>query len=229
MHRSLKAWGQANSFPFGCAGDLTTNGDASWTHNISPTEKWANPGGDFDPTSSASQIITTVGPYTWGPTVGLTQDVQNWVDNPNQNFGWIFVGAEQASGSAKGFSSLESINCADNSNCPRIEIDYTPDLVDVSAPGNGGSFHLTAVVPNPSPGKTGIHFSLAQSGPARLSIFNVRGRHIATLVDGILEAGSHLYDFRGLDKRGNLVMSGVYIARLEVGGEMKSRKFVLAR
>jgi hypothetical protein len=79
--------------------------------------------------------------------------------------------------------------------------------------------------PNPFNPRTTIAFRLAADVPgARLAVFDLRGRHVATLVDGALSAGEHRIDWqpRGLS-------SGVYLYRLEAGGETAAGKMVLVR
>ena len=47
-----------------------------------------------------------------------------------------------------------------------------------------------------------------------LSIHDVRGRTVATLVEGTLDAGNHVRQWHGLDQRGQPVASGAYLVRL---------------
>jgi hypothetical protein len=67
-------------------------------------------------------------PYTWSGQ-GLINDVQSWVANPAQNFGWILVGEEVAAGSAKRFRAREF---PDALTVPKLTVTYLPN--PVSAP-----------------------------------------------------------------------------------------------
>lgn len=81
--------------------------------------------------------------------------------------------------------------------------------------------------PNPFRAGTQIRFDLPRSESVRLDVFDVAGRRVRTLVDGILPAGSHQveWDSRGDDRE--LLSSGVYHYRLSAGGEHVERKMVL--
>jgi enediyne biosynthesis protein E4 len=68
--------------------------------------------------------------------------------------------------------------------------------------------------PNPFNPSTTIGFALAQSGPTRLDIFTVDGRHVRTLVSEDLNAGEHSVTWTGQDESGRTVASGAYFYRL---------------
>ncbi len=81
--------------------------------------------------------------------------------------------------------------------------------------------------PNPfNPGTT-IRFDLAEAGVVRLMITDVTGRAVATLLDGFAEAGPHEVSWRGRDKDGQSVSSGVYLYRLTGVGGDETRKMIL--
>ncbi len=90
-------------------------------------------------------------------------------------------------------------------------------------------FQLAQNYPNPfNPGTT-ISFYLAAPADASLEVFNVQGRLVARLTDGPLSAGWHECVWDGRDASGAAVGSGVYLARLRIGGETKSIKMSLMR
>ena len=73
--------------------------------------------------ASASQsVAATIAFYTWGPTPQLTADVQNWLDAPGTNFGWILTGNESQLQSARRFDSRENLQTTFR---PMLTIDYT--------------------------------------------------------------------------------------------------------
>ncbi|PAP79415.1 hypothetical protein B1759_13885 [Rubrivirga sp. SAORIC476] len=83
---------------------------------------------------------------------------------------------------------------------------------------------LTSIAPNPSTGSARVSFALPEAGPVRLTVIDVRGRSVATLVDGPLGAGRHEAT---LDS-GSLA-AGVYMVRLEGGGSVVTRQAVVVR
>jgi hypothetical protein len=83
--------------------------------------------------------------------------------------------------------------------------------------------------PNPFNPSTMLTYAIPQTGRARLSIYDVQGREVNVLLDGLQTAGEHTVEWNGRDLHGNSAVSGVYIIRLEVGGQVRTRKLVLAR
>jgi flagellar hook assembly protein FlgD len=55
------------------------------------------------------------------------------------------------------------------------------------------------------------------------------GRRVVTLVSGRLEAGHHELSWLGRDQNGHQVASGLYVSRLESGGEVLTRKMLLLK
>jgi endonuclease/exonuclease/phosphatase family metal-dependent hydrolase len=94
------------------------------------------------------------------------------------------------------------------------------DDADASPAG----FELLPNYPNPFNPSTVIGFRLSVFGQARLSVYDVLGREIAVLVDGVMSAGTHqaTFDATGLS-------SGVYIVRLNTEEGFQSRRMMLVK
>lgn len=88
---------------------------------------------------------------------------------------------------------------------------------------------VTSAWPNPFNPAVSLAFTLPRDGPARLTVHDLRGRLVATLVDGALPAGSHGAMWHGRDLEGRSVPSGTYLAVLEAQGARSSHKLMLAR
>lgn len=125
LRPALQNWGEGTSVAGGGegGGGPSTPGDATWLHTFFNTSFWTNPGGDYSATPSASLPVGGVGAYTWASNAQFVADVQNWLDNPGANFGWVILGDEVTSSSAKRFDSR---NNATPANRPLLTIDYTP-------------------------------------------------------------------------------------------------------
>jgi hypothetical protein len=121
LHRVTADWGEGDAASSGGGGALATFGDSTWVHRFYDTEDWADPGGDFDPTSIATAVVADTGSYAWGSTPALVADVQRWLDAPAANFGWILLGGEDAASTAKRFASRES---PDPSMHPRLVVEF---------------------------------------------------------------------------------------------------------
>lgn len=106
LHRVTSDWGEGESFSTGGTGAQASPGDASWTHAILPDRLWREPGGDFEPAPSASQVVAGSGSYRW-TGAGLLTDVADWLQQPSGNFGWLVMGGESGPGTARRFDSRE--------------------------------------------------------------------------------------------------------------------------
>jgi carbon monoxide dehydrogenase subunit G len=147
LHRVLKDWGEGTSNAAGQEGGgaPASTGDATWVHTFFDTQTWTTQGGDFAAATSASTVVSSIGPYNW-TGAGLVDDVQRWIDDPSTNFGWELLGDESSTMSAKRFDSRET---AVASNRPVLTITYTtsdqPSLtIDDATVTEGDSGTVTA-------------------------------------------------------------------------------------
>ncbi|MBD3401733.1 T9SS type A sorting domain-containing protein [candidate division GN15 bacterium] len=83
--------------------------------------------------------------------------------------------------------------------------------------------------PNPFNPETRIAFELPVSGRVRLSVYNVLGQEVTTLIDSDLGAGRHEVSWRGTDRSGQAVSSGIYLYRLETQAQVLTRKMMLLK
>ena len=83
---------------------------------------------------------------------------------------------------------------------------------------------LRANYPNPFNPSTVIAYQLALSGNVKLSVFDVLGREVAVLVNGVMPAGSHTVTFDASN-----LTSGMYLYRLDSGGMVFTRKMMLVK
>ncbi len=80
------------------------------------------------------------------------------------------------------------------------------------------------VFPNPFNPATEISFDLPTSSEVMLTVFDVRGRLVETLVDAHLQTGSHHVRFDASD-----LSSGIYFCRLETQHQHLTRKLLLVK
>jgi len=88
---------------------------------------------------------------------------------------------------------------------------------------------LGGVSPNPFNPVTTVSYGLPERGHARLSVYNVSGRLVKVLADGVEDAGYHRVTWDGRDDRGVEVSSGVYFCRMEAAEFTASAKMVLLK
>ncbi len=91
------------------------------------------------------------------------------------------------------------------------------------------TYSLGANYPNPFNPSTTIRFTLPTSENVRLSIFDIQGRQVATLVNEVYSAGRHEVIWRGQDNSSRPVASGTYFYRLKTGGFTETKKMLLLK
>lgn len=100
-------------------------------------------------------------------------------------------------------------------------------------PVDGGHVPLVPAVseaaPNPFNPATEIRGELPVATRVLLVVYDVRGRAVRTLVDGLREAGPFSEAWDGRDDGGRALPSGAYFARLSAGGHESVLKLLLAR
>jgi hypothetical protein len=90
-------------------------------------------------------------------------------------------------------------------------------------------FSLSQNHPNPFNPRTSIRYALSQDAHVRLTVYNVLGQRVATLVDEHQVAGYKTSSWEGKDTRGVEVASGVYFYRLEADRFSEIRKMLLVK
>ena len=123
LRKLLADWGEGASSTSSGPGASATNGDATWIHTFRASGFWASPGGDFATLVSASTTVGNRGSYTWGSSAQMVSEVQTWLDDPGTDFGWILIGDENASRSAKKFHSREASSSVDR---PKLTVEFSP-------------------------------------------------------------------------------------------------------
>jgi hypothetical protein len=86
------------------------------------------------------------------------------------------------------------------------------------------AFFLAQNYPNPFNPSTEITFGTAAAGPVRLTVYDMLGREVATLAEGVLPAGVHRRTFgaEGL-------AAGIYLYRLQAGTFVRQEKMMLLK
>jgi flagellar hook assembly protein FlgD len=88
---------------------------------------------------------------------------------------------------------------------------------------------LGAVYPNPLNPTTTIEFGLDQSMDVRLTIYDIRGREVRTLVHTKLDAGTYRQPWDGCNELGHRVAAGVYVAWFAAGDIRTQKKIALVK
>ncbi|MBZ0267002.1 S8 family serine peptidase [bacterium] len=106
----------------------------------------------------------------------------------------------------------------------------TPPATAVAElPAGPGAAVRQIVHPNPFATSTSVSFRLPARSRVSVEVFDVLGRHVRTLADADLEAGTHRMDWDGRDEAGRALSSGIYFTQLTVNGVPGTEKMILVR
>lgn len=131
LHRLPAGWGEGDA---GAGTDIVGSGQgfatdddntaATWSHRFYSGTEWTSLGADFDATVSASTTVDQdLGEtFTWSSAT-MASDVQNWLDNPSMNFGWLLLGDEA---DAQTFRTFWTREAAEAGLRPALSVTYTP-------------------------------------------------------------------------------------------------------
>lgn len=104
---------------------------------------------------------------------------------------------------------------------PSYGVGSSIDSEELNAPD---AFVLHQNYPNPFNPTTNIRFTLPISENVQVSVYNVLGQRVATLVNGVMPAGSHSINFNAAT-----LASGVYIYRIQAGGFTQTKSMMLVK
>ncbi|NKB72882.1 MAG: T9SS type A sorting domain-containing protein [Candidatus Latescibacteria bacterium] len=109
---------------------------------------------------------------------------------------------------------------------------YTPPptaVLETFQQGTPEQSSLGQNYPNPFNSGTAIGFTLAETAPIELAVYNLAGQKVATLAAGLRMAGNYLLQWDGRADSGAELASGAYFYRLRMGDRVQTRKLLLLR
>lgn len=167
-----------------------------------------HPAHDFIPTVSALDL----------PGVGILEDVSSLSDPAALSpFDAVYAPTDDQE---------HVLLTAENAAWFRAEVlGVSTDVPDAVRSG----LRLVGARPNPFNPRTTIEYAVDGGGAVRLAVYDLRGRHVRTLVEGARDAGRHRSTWDGRDADGSAVASGVYLLRLDQGPASVSGRIVLVR
>ncbi|MCX6641119.1 MAG: C25 family cysteine peptidase [bacterium] len=212
---------------------IPANG-GSFPYNINVHNLGSTPGTItlWNKVRDASNVYTTVfGPITRtlpggaNPARVFTQTIAGSISSGTLYF-ISYIGMYPNTIADSNFFTITKSTVADGK--PWIAESYvTGDFFDEFAVTNSSvptEYSLGQNYPNPFNPLTSISFNLTQAGLVKLTIFDVMGREVATLVNGTREAGTHEVTFDGSG-----LASGIYLYKLEAGEFRATQKMVLLK
>ena len=83
--------------------------------------------------------------------------------------------------------------------------------------------------PNPFRAQTTVEFALSEQSHVTVTVYDMMGRKVATLVDGPRSTGTHRVRWGGESERGETLASGVYLLRMQTGDQSETRRMTIVR
>ena len=230
IHALGKEWGEGSSLAPapGGNGAVSTIDDATWIHAKYPDDHWATPGGDFNATRLSDFNVRIVDQVVMSRhTEAFIDMMESWILNPETNFGIIVKNEDEATPQqAVRFASRETATSP--ASRPALVI-YHRDAFTTSIDDEGHierseGPQLLSNYPNPFNPTTQIRWTMDVGRETRIAVYDLLGREITILMDGIVPSGQHsvTFDAAGLP-------SGVYVVVLESGGMRDVRKVTLLK
>jgi hypothetical protein len=121
---------------------------------------------------------------------------------------------------------VEALDAYENSTLESMDVIFQNGNVGIiSEDGNlPGRFALFQNYPNPFNNSTTISYSLAADGYVKLSIYDIKGRKIETVVEEYQSAGVYMLNYTG-----DNLTSGVYFLNLKSSNLSDTRKMILLK
>lgn len=163
--------------------------------------------GWLDSSPADRAIIATAGPFTFNP--GDSQCVL------------YKIAVGQAGDRLSSLTNLRSVLLSEAGSPTGLDDGYDNELPR--------SFALMQNYPNPFNPETVIRYSLPTASTVTITVHNILGRQVATLIDSYQSAGTHDVVWDGTNLYGEQVASGVYFYRLRTEQGVDSRKMILLR
>lgn len=186
---------------------------------------------------SVSNTGWSASTLTWNnkPATGATPlATQNITNQPAVYYSWdisAYVQSEVAAGRTNISLALKSLQAHDpriflnsreaGANAPQLEISTGVPALKAAIPVTNTDIVTLQYFPNPFGDNCQIFITLQEAGPTRLTVFDMQGRPVETLLNGHLQAGRHNATFRGTK-----VPPGVYSLQLLHRGKVTVKKLV---
>jgi hypothetical protein len=94
---------------------------------------------------------------------------------------------------------------------------------------SGLQFQLLQNYPNPFNPSTSIDFQVSFQSRVKITVYNILGQKIITLLDSVMQPGLHTLHWYGRDASGREVSSGLYFYTMEAANFKQSQKLMLLR
>ncbi len=175
-----------------------------------------------------NQDVTITVTDNGNPVEGASVTLTDGVDNYGNGMTFYEEGATNASGQVTlniTAPSSGTVFIGAYLHNYRYDIKWVTIGVGIEgSPGNGLALHLDNPMPNPVATDASFGFTIPSGGNVRLSVYDVSGRVVETVFNGLLEAGVHSVEWNP----GSSISSGVYFVKLDTeAGSVSAQTLVI--
>ncbi|NUN09956.1 MAG: choice-of-anchor D domain-containing protein [Ignavibacteriaceae bacterium] len=203
-----------------------------------------------------TEIKSIAAPSNLTASAAATREVKlTWNDNSNNELGFIILRKEGDSTSVNQLEYIDTVaqnaavyydtHVTDSTLYSYLVLAYNSDTVsavsnyavvrtltsikEFSSENIPTDFYLGINYPNPFNPSTMIEFGLPREAMVDLSVFDISGRRVKTLVSRRLSAGSYNAGWDGKDHYGATVPSGIYLYRIRAEAFVQTKKLILLK
>lgn len=175
--------------------------------------------------------VTGDGSQTWLPVEETNNGTESWIEiEVDVSALFPVLGDIQFRFTAADTGSATRIHAAVDELRILVGSDISTDVADADGAANAPRrFALDQNRPNPFNPVTSIAYEVGLRGKVTLGVYDVRGRHVRTLVDGVQTEGAYRVTWDGKDDGERPVGSGVYFYRLRNAEGEITKKMTLLR
>ena len=113
--------------------------------------------------------------------------------------------------------TLDNGGCTSSAFADTVQVNKTTGINSISVP----AIDAMNIIPNPSSGLTNIILNATTESTVNLSVYDMTGRLVATLYNGVLEAGEKTIVFNT-----DNITSGIYLIKATDGNSAMQKRFV---
>ncbi len=189
---------------------------------IADAGSWIDHGVVYQQHAFVDDTLQTSGPsrvysVAFGSAVGNRGAAAASSDLDGNNHGDLVIGFEDGDSTATSYVVI-----VENTGT-FVAIEFRPGIQLANA------YRLSKNYPNPFNPSTTLDYSLTKAGRVEIVIYDLLGHEVSTLAARDLQPGEYSVSWDGLDKAGNAVASGVYIARMKINGATLTTRMTLLK
>ena len=212
VHRVLTEWGEGSSRAEegDGKGAPATAGDATWTHAKHPANPWVKSGGDYVIESSAVDTVRA-GTEVAFRSDKLTLDVNFWLQNPSNNYGWILIGNEVNNATSAKFGSRDN---NDTNVWPALKL-YYQGTTSIDEKFSGSEMHVSQVANSDAL----LVMNPYEPGRASIEIYSITGAMLWSKKQELVKGNNHI--------PAGSFDTGIYLYRISLNGISNSGKLLI--